>query len=426
MIFIYELICKSHSHEVCNAGFLKLYSRAYPDQIINFYADRTHIKYLKNQLFENNKDSNLNNINFKEISFTSGDGILSFIKKYFFLKNEKKKWAHNKTIFLSFDLITLKILEYILKKKNENHLNILLVAHGILESIDQSQSNPRDSFVNPNSLFQRLKLKIVQPKLLFELIYQKVKNISSKFTSIPIKIFFKNFAEIFKTFNFSFVKFVLLSEHIELELKKIKSINNFNRTVVPMPTILKNLTVKIPEDKINFGIIGYGFPEAQLELLSFLEKQNIPQPFNLRLIGLQPDIFKNSKKIKIIKPRNNANLSRAEMENAIKEIHFQIILYPQNSYRLSQSLSIFEALRYQKPILHIKNPCISFYNTKNLPIGIECSDIQDLGLRIKYIIEDKENTKKMHKKFVNNINIVREKYGIENSIKIIRNFYNSN
>lgn len=425
MINIYELICKHHSHEICNAGFLKLYSRAYPDQTINFYADRTHIKYLKNQLFENNIDFNLNNIKFKEISFASGDGILSFIKKYFFLKNEKKKWTNNKTIFLSFDLITLKILGYILKK-NENHLNILLVAHGILESIDQSQSNPRDSFVNPNSIFQRLKLKIMQPKLLFELIYQKLKNISSKFTSIPIKTFFKNFDEIFKTFNFSYVKFVLLSEHIELELKKIKSINNFNRIIVPMPTILKNLTIKLPEDKINFGIIGYGLPEAQLELLSFLEKQNISQTFNLTLIGLQPDIFKNTKKIKIIRPKNSVSLSRTEMENAIKEIHFQIILYPQNSYRLSQSLSIFEALRYQKPILHIKNPCISFYNTKHLPIGIECGDIQELGLRIKYIIEDKEKTKKMHKKFINNINIVREKYGIENSIKIIQNFYNSN
>ena len=210
MIFIYELICKQHSHEVCNAGFIKLYSIAYPNEKIFFYADSSHIHRVKNELKNEIDPEGIQNINFEKISFSSENGLIHLLKKYFFLKKEKKKWANNKTIFLSFDIVTLKILEFILEKKDENYLKILLVVHGILESINQNQLNPRDNFINPNSIFHRTMLKITQPKLILKLIYQKFKNISAKFTSLPVKIFFKNFDEIFRSFKFSFVKFVFL------------------------------------------------------------------------------------------------------------------------------------------------------------------------------------------------------------------------
>ena len=421
MIFIYELICKQQSHEVCNAGFLKLYSTAYPKEKIFFFADSSHIHSVKNELKNEIDSGGIQNINFKKISFSNGNSLIDLLKKYFFLKKEKKKWANNETIFLSFDLITLKILEFILKKNDENYLKILLVAHGILESISKNQPHSRDNFINPNSLFQRLILKITQPKLLIKLINQKFKNIFVKFTSVLVKIFFKNFDEIFWSFKFSYVKFVFLSEHIDLEIKKINKFREVNRVVIPMPVIIKNFPVNLPINYINFGIVGYGFPENQLKLFSLLDELKISKKFNLRLIGMQPDVFKDFKNINVLKPKNKIYLSRLEMEKAIRDIHFQIILYPKNSYKFSQSLSVFEAIRYQKPILHIKNPCVSYYNNKNLPIGIECNDVNQMSKKIQYLVENLETTQNLYQSFIKNISVLRKRYSNKNLIKKLHN-----
>ena len=55
MIFIYELICRQHSHEVCNAGFLDLFCKAFPNEKIVFYSHETHLLCVKHELYLNNK-----------------------------------------------------------------------------------------------------------------------------------------------------------------------------------------------------------------------------------------------------------------------------------------------------------------------------------------------------------------------------------
>lgn len=89
-----------------------------------------------------------------------------------------------------------------------------------------------------------------------------------------------------------------------------------------MPVIHKNFSINLPNNQINFGIIGYGLPDDQQKLLSKLENQKISNNYCFRLIGMQPDIFKRFKNIKISKPKNQVYLNRLEMENEIKKIHF--------------------------------------------------------------------------------------------------------
>ena len=50
MIFFYEPICKRHNHEVCNAGFLDLFNKAFPKERIVFYGHETHLSCIKNEL----------------------------------------------------------------------------------------------------------------------------------------------------------------------------------------------------------------------------------------------------------------------------------------------------------------------------------------------------------------------------------------
>tara|TARA_B100000902_G_C27290603_1_gene906913 strand:+ start:436 stop:1722 length:1287 start_codon:yes stop_codon:yes gene_type:complete len=421
MIFIYELICKSHSHEVCNAGFLKLYSEAFPNEKIFFYSNNSHIDCVKKELTNQISDKN---VFFKKVSFSSDNGLINFIKKYFFIKKEKKKWVNNKVIFLSYNIIILKLLEFVLGNKNK--FNLLLVSHGTFEFLGKNKLNPRDGFKNSISLYKRIKTKISQPRLLINLLIFNLKKIFNKFTSFPVSIFFKDFKSVLNSFDVPFVKFVLLSEHINLEIKKIENFKSLPRLVIPMPVIHKNFSINIPDNQINFGVIGYGMPDYQKKLLLKLESLKITKAYSFRLIGMQPEIFKGFKNVKIPKPKNQIYLNRLEMENEIKKIHFQIILYPEDSYRLSQSLSVFEALRYQKPIIHIKNPCVSFYNRKNSEIGIECNDVDDMSLQIENLVDDLGKTRELYKKFIENINLLRNKYKIETLAKNLQHTYNTN
>ena len=93
---------------------------------------------------------------------------------------------------------------------------------------------------------------------------------------------------------------------------------------------------------------------------------------------------------------------------------------------MSQSLSVFEALRYQKPIIHIKNPCVSVYNSKNSEIGIECNNIDNMSLQIKNLVNDLDKTIVLYSKFIKNIDLLRNKYKIENLAKNLRHLYNEN
>lgn len=421
MIFIYELICKKHSHEVCNAGFVKLYSISYPNEKIVFTADSTHINCIQSEL--ENSENIEENILYKNISFSQNGGIIYFIKKFLFLKKEKKKWKNNKVIFLSYNIYILKILEFLFKKEKETQTNILLVSHGTLELLKNNKNNPRENFKNPNTLVDRIKIKIRQPYKLFNLLIIKFKNIYNKFTNFPVSIFFKDFESILNSFNLPSISLVVLSEHIDLELKKMKCLEKIKRYIIPLPVIKKKINIPKINSTINFGIIGYGNPEAQLELLSSLKKEKVVNKFNLRLIGLQPDIFRDYGNVITAKGKNQLLMTRYEMEKHISEIHFQIILYPENSYKLSQSLSVFEALRYQKPIIHLKNPCVSFYNQKNCPIGIQCLDINEMSYEIKRLIYDPEMARKNYDFFLKNLREVSEKYSINETAKKIVTLY---
>ena len=43
MIVVCDLLCKSMSHEKVNSSFIYLLSLAFPDDVISFYVDATHI-----------------------------------------------------------------------------------------------------------------------------------------------------------------------------------------------------------------------------------------------------------------------------------------------------------------------------------------------------------------------------------------------
>ena len=167
-------------------------------------------------------------------------------------------------------------------------------------------------------------------------------------------------------------------------------------------------------------------PSALLKLLNLLDRKRILGDYEIRLIGMQPSATLFEKYSKVIVSRSSVNyniLTRSEMEQDIKDVNMQIILYPNNSYELSQSLSIFEALRYNKPIIHINNPCVNFYNDSKNPIGLKCQTLEDMANTIKKLVDNKNYTSNLLKIFEKNLMSVRKQYSINSSIARLKFIY---
>jgi hypothetical protein len=228
------------------------------------------------------------------------------------------------------------------------------------------------------------------------------------------------------SFNPAFCRYVLLSEHIQKELNNYKELKSLNTSVIPMPVIMKNMNFAQIKKKVIFGIIGYGLPSALLKLLDLLDRKRILGAYEIRLIGMQPSTTLFEKYSKVIASRSSVNhniLTRSEMEQDIKDVNMQIILYPNNSYELSQSLSIFEALRYNKPIIHINNPCVNFYNDSKNPIGLKCQTLEDMANTIKKLVENKNYASNLLKIFEKSLMSVRKQYSINSSIARLKFIY---
>ena len=369
------------------------------------------------------------NISFKKILLPNEQGFLSFIIKYFFFLKEKKKWdkqPNNKIIFLSYDRSLLIILKLLFGKRPQERTSLLLVTHGNLEEINEIRpfDNPRDNFVSPKSFFIILITKIAHPLILLNSFLRRAKDILLRIMNTPYLLIIPNLKTLLKSFNFDFCRYVLLSDHIQKELNNYSELKSLNTLVIPLPVIMKNMNFISIKKKIIFGIIGYGLPSTLEKLLGLLESKNIYGDYEIRLIGMQPYFFDKYSKVTVSIPSTNHNiLTRREMEQDIKDVNIQIILYPNNSYELSQSLSIFEALRYNKPIVHIDNPCINFYNNSKNPIGLKCLTLEDMANNIKKLVENIKYTSKTLKIFEKNLKSVRNQYSIGSSVVHLRSFY---
>ena len=163
----------------------------------------------------------------------------------------------------------------------------------------------------------------------------------------------------------------------------------------------------------KFAIFGYGNSTMSFQILTRLSKLNLTDPYEIRNIGMNNlgvEGFSN-----VTMTSNGNRLSRSEMESHARDIDMFLILHPSNTYKLCCSASIFEALSYQKPILHFDNDCINTYNTRDMPIGLRASSIEEFVDNMVNIIKNYEVFLSDRHDFIRNISELRDNYSIERS-----------
>ena len=391
MVVICEPSCKSFSHEKINEGFIYVINKLHTDDIL-FLAHKTHWAVLKKSLIKNKVD--ISRINFVNISVSNNGSfdLLYSLKNIFKLKRISKKYNVEKIIFLSSSKGLLFCLKNILPLNIEKYF----VLHSELEELRDKIKLDEQLIDIPNqSIIQKLKkinFKIFKNK--FNLILKRLDPFQNFINKHAIKHLIEQKHD--SSFNY-----LVISEHIYINLKNKIDLKNLNISYVDYSQLSYDILNKTNNKYPKFAIFGYGDSKMLYNLNLILERLNIKSPFEIRIIGM--DNRATSTFPWITFPSNGQTLSRTEMESLLEDIDFNLILYTKDRYSLSCSASIIEAISYERPIIHLENSCISYYN-KNEGIGYECTDLTSMAKKVNDIIlnytKELDNIKKFKKNLV--------------------------
>jgi hypothetical protein len=104
---------------------------------------------------------------------------------------------------------------------------------------------------------------------------------------------------------------------------------------------------------------------------------------------------------------------RWEMEQYTPDIDIFLSFYEKDRYQLSCSASALEAISYIKPILHLDNDTMNYFNKPEAPIGYLCANLEAFVEKMVDIINNYSAYKSELQTFRNNILKLREENSME-------------
>lgn len=416
MIVICEPSCKSFSHEKINEGFLYKTRLAFPNEKIIFLGHKSHIIVLQNNLV--NSKIEIGNIHFNKIKININQSAFGLITNYRILRKINRIIINNdnsKLLFLSHPKTLLFIFKYFNYKINTNKI---FIQHGEFESILDPIKSKFELLDMPQaSIISKIK----------KVTLNTIKNYCSKFLIkldpfywILKKVPYKEILE--KNHNSSF-RYILISEHIKKNLSKIINPKKFNFHTVNYPQVQKKIEsfIYLNNKFPKFAVFGYGDSRMLYNLNVIIKRLINKEKFEIRVIGMDNRGIKDFPWVNC--PKKGKTLSRAEMERLVVDIDYFLILYTNDKYRLSCSGSVIEAISYGKPIIHLKNDCISHFN-KGTKIGYEETNLESIAKRIINISHNYMIELDKIKFFKENIKIKSELISPKNQLEEFRKILN--
>jgi hypothetical protein len=370
MIVIIDPIVSGFSHEMVNAGFVYSVSKDNPDKKILFIAEEKHVECIKDIFSNNNYEAN-------NIKYVNYNNIVDFIKINIRLLSYSKKNLIENFVFLSFNAVVVAFIYKFIR-----NTQVYLISHAILESIIGNE-NQRENLPRESGAYLE-KIRTSSLKFLAHSLWKRInKFIKEPFNKNINKLF--NFKNLFLNESRGNVTYILLSEHIKINLLKLNVLHGNKIKVVTMPYIFPKFPSGALSKKLNnFGILGYGNPKVMKEIVDKINRLCQEEKYTFWNIGGNTNGLKNIKNLKT--PVSGRFLTRSEIDRYAKELDFTLILYDKDSYTLSCSAAILESILYLRPIIYLDNSCINEFNKAN--IGIKCNSLEYLIEIIADIIKN--------------------------------------
>lgn len=382
MIVIADLLKSKNVHVGVDSGLLKVISLIYSDQKLDFYCE--------DELYNNiiNEIDNPLNINHKSI-----------------FNNEKYNFKYN---FYVNIIKSIYYLFYILVKYNKSSDKIfILCMHPITNYIYSKVRN----------FFRNSKIYIVLHGEIEQLDKVKERN----------KFWRQHFytTRMLKN-NLINNKYLVLGEVIKSNLIKVSSLDERNIISIDHPYIYKKVNNYNLDSykKITISSIGI-VNDMKRSYLIFqlgerLKKQVMDKTIKLSLLGMV-----NKKYLSYLNDYasyegiGNSYLRQKELEEKIMKSNYLIYFYANDNYKLISSGAFFDAIKYEKPIIALKNEFFEHYFKIGGNIGFLCSDLDEMEKIIKKLAES--DYKKIYNQQKNNIKLLKDKLNLKGISENLKN-----
>lgn len=308
---------------------------------------------------------NLPNVNHKKLFVIKGKGPFSIIFRFFFtLLNDIWQLIvtpYDEIIVYSFDptisLRSINAINKLLRKR------IIMFRHGSLEML---LTDPRG-----NGFFYKFENKLTKNFYLND----KIKVSKNIQFFVLGDIILKNLSSI-------------LTQNKIQQFHSIDHPYNFD----------KNTIVKTPNNfaKLNIGTVGV-FNEYKggynFIILAKILKNKEFKDVNLSITGrILSDIVKLQENgIDLPSNKGEDMVSNEEMAARIDKLDFILFFYPSETYKLTASGAIFEAINRKRPIIAFRNDYFEYIFKKFGPIGYLVDSIEEMADLIVRISEGSED-----------------------------------
>lgn len=387
MIVICEPQCEGVSHEKVNSGFLTLTRRAFPDEPIRVYADDTHRDALLAILAHDGVA--LDRLEFRSFTVRDGytaRGMVGYHLAMQRLLRETVEAGATDVLFLSTSPVLLHLLKRLHAKFAQLHFTFVM--HAELEDIANDRYRAVAGTVVPEATLAQ-KLRSIRPvELPGKVVGLVGRQLAARYTA-AFKTRFRMRDELTPSANCSFIA---LSPHVIANARSYIDPDALHMQAIEMPINFAR-DMPVPANaQLKFATFGYGDPGALRQVVDHLDRLAPPQPYELRIIGMDNRGLEHHPHVSC--PSPGKRLTRDEMEHHARDIDAFLILYDRDRYRLSCSGSIFEVLSYVKPVLHIGNPCVVQFDRAELPIGFIHDDLAALARTMARMIADPESARR--------------------------------
>lgn len=352
-IKIVDFYSTNNFHEIVTFCLLQCFSNIYDN--VEFIMGKSAYKNLKYIIDKHNYK--LKNVTLKskwvvEID-TSFGAFLRMLFGFFFVLKEYITTNRDKTLYYNYNnplaLPFVLLINRIIKKK------VIIIFHGELELLINYVPNYKVS-------------------ALYKLIH------------------YHSFKYLFKG---SYVKALVLGDSIKKNLTTIFPEATNNIVSIEHPYIF-NDAKEHPNTESNkiltIGTVGHLTPQKGLydliKLGESLNKQIKTNQLKIKVVGKTTPIITDKQYIEL-NWKQDSFIPRDIYEKEINSLDFILFLYPSNSYKLTASGALLDAIAKEKPIIALNN---SYFQStlKGYDIGFLCENLDEIITTIKRIIEDKD------------------------------------
>lgn len=360
-------------HEIINFCLLQSFCKIFSS--VDYIIGKSAGNNLEKQMEDNNialSNLNLHKRWVVEIDSYFGAflrtllGFIFVLKEYLFLNKKDYLYVnYNNPFALPFILI----LNTFLKKK------VLIICHGELELFATKVSRRKLSFL-----------------------YTSLNKLSFKYL-------LKN----------SKVKIIVLGKSIKNNLLNIFPQISDNVIAINHPYIFKE--IKRHHHKLNksltIGTVGVLTPQKGLneliDISQYFSKEINTGALKIKVIGKTINTL-NKHNYKNIEWSSEIFIPREVFDKEIDSLDFILYLYPKESYKLTASGAIFDAISREKPIIALNNAY--FQETiGNFNVGYLCNSLAELKSKIEYLLS--QNSKEIKETFINDIKAIKACYEID-------------